>query len=64
MNRYDPDKPVSPSEWLQVDEGDRISVTDVNGSIARFEMSYSPPGDYPRAKFGPPWRSRIPSAPL
>jgi len=43
------------------DDGDRISVTDVNGSVARFEMTYSPPtGD--RTKFGPPLRSRIPSA--
>jgi hypothetical protein len=45
------------------DDGDRVSVTDVNGSIARFEMSYSPPsGDLGRAKFGPPWRTRVPSA--
>jgi hypothetical protein len=45
------------------DEGDRISVTDVNGTVARFEMSYSSPGgERSRAKFGPPWRARIPSA--
>jgi hypothetical protein len=45
------------------DDGDRVSVTDVNGSIARFEMTYSPPGDQQsRAKFGPPWRTRLPSA--
>jgi hypothetical protein len=45
------------------EEGDRLSVTDVNGSIARFEMTYSPPsGDAVHAKFGPPWRTRIPSA--
>ena len=25
------------------DDGDRVSVTDVNGTIARFEMTYSPP---------------------
>jgi hypothetical protein len=44
-------------------ESERVSVTDVNGSIARFEMSYSPPGNDPsRAKFGPPWRTRLPSA--
>ena len=43
------------------DDGDRVSVTDVNGTIARFEMSYSPPaGD--RVKFGPPLKARIPSA--
>jgi hypothetical protein len=46
-----------------VEDGERISVTDVNGSIARFEMSYSPPADdRRRAKFGPPWRTRLPSA--
>jgi hypothetical protein len=54
----------APNERLLseiTDDGDRISVTDVNGSVARFEMTYSPPsGD--RTKFGPPLRSRIPSA--
>jgi hypothetical protein len=45
------------------DDGDRISVTDVNGTVARFEMTYSPPaGAEDRAKFGPPLRTRIPSA--
>jgi hypothetical protein len=43
------------------DEGDRISVTDVNGSVARFEMTYSPP-TAARTKFGPPLLSRVPSA--
>jgi hypothetical protein len=42
-------------------ERDRDSITDVNGSIARFEMSYSPPSAA-RVKFGPPLRSRVPSA--
>lgn len=55
----------SPSEPppadIEEDDGDRVSITDVNGSIARFEMTYSPPaGD--RAKFGPPMKARIPSA--
>lgn len=44
------------------DDGDRISVTDVNGTIARFEMTYEPPAPGKRTKFGPPLRSRIPSA--
>jgi hypothetical protein len=60
--------PSSPSPEERVlppgvvgDGGDRVSVTDVNGTIARFEMSYSPPaGD--RVKFGPPLKARIPSA--
>ncbi|MGA3120593.1 MAG: hypothetical protein ABSF69_07450 [Polyangiaceae bacterium] len=44
-------------------ESDRVSVTDVNGSVARFDMTYSPPA-HPRnrSKFGPPLRMRIPSA--
>ena len=41
------------------EEGDRISITDVNGTVARFEMTYSPlPGD--RLFFGPPRSARIP----
>ncbi len=44
------------------DDGDRISITDVNGTVARFEMSYSPPGAGARTKFGPPTRARLPSA--
>jgi len=44
-----------------VDNGDRISVTDVHGSVAKFEMTYSPPSGE-RAKFGPPLRTRLPSA--
>ncbi len=43
------------------DEGERVSVTDVNGTIARFEMTYSPPTGE-RTKFGPPLATRIPSA--
>src|SRR5271169_2155140 len=42
------------------EEGDRISVTDVNGTVARFEMAYSP-ADSDRFRFGPPLRQRIPS---
>lgn len=44
------------------EDGDRISVTDVNGTIARFEMTYEPPSAGEKIKFGPPLRSRIPSA--
>jgi hypothetical protein len=45
------------------DDGDRISITDVNGTVARFEMSYEPPsGGRARTKFGPPRIARIPSA--
>jgi hypothetical protein len=52
-----------PGEPERVDDdGDRISITDVNGTVARFEMTYSPPEAGEKAKFGPPLRSRIPSA--
>jgi hypothetical protein len=44
------------------DDGDRISITDVNGTVARFEMSYEPPSAGETTKFGPPRRARIPSA--
>jgi hypothetical protein len=40
------------------DDGDRISVTDVNGTVARFEMAYNP-ADTDRFRFGPPWRQRL-----
>jgi hypothetical protein len=43
------------------DDGDRVSVTDVNGTIARFEMTYSPPAGG-RLKFGPTLATRLPSA--
>jgi len=43
------------------DDGDRVSITEVNGTVAHFEMSYSPPARA-RAKFGPPMRARVPSA--
>jgi hypothetical protein len=42
------------------DEGERSSVTDVNGTVAHFEMTYSPPAGA-RTKFGPPLRARLPS---
>jgi hypothetical protein len=41
-------------------EHERISITDVNGTVARFEMAYSPlAGD--RFSFGPPLRQKLPS---
>ncbi len=41
-------------------EGERISVTDVNGTVARFEMTYSAPTTE-RVKFEAPLRQRVPS---
>jgi len=51
-----------PAEGLATaelgDDGERVSVTDVNGTVARFEMAYSPV-DRDRFRFGPPWRQRL-----
>ncbi len=52
---------IVSSETGSADDGDRISATGVHGSIARFEMTYSPPNSA-RTKFGPPLRARVPSA--
>ncbi len=51
---------AAPPPSDPVVEGERISVTDVRGTIARFEMAYSP-GKEDRFDFGPPLRARIPS---
>ena len=42
------------------DDGDRPSITEVNGSVARFEMAYNPNPD-DRFVFGPPLWQRLPS---
>lgn len=58
-----PGHPIAPDLADLGDEsnGDRISVTDVNGTVAKFEMSYSPPlTGNGRLTFGPPMRMRIP----
>jgi hypothetical protein len=60
-----PTPPPSPGHLVSdhVDaDGDRISITDVNGTIARFDMTYEPPSAGEKTKFGPPRRARIPSA--
>lgn len=45
---------------LEAEDGERPSITDVHGTVARFEMAYTPKtGD--RFAFGPPLRSKIPS---
>jgi hypothetical protein len=43
-----------------VDDGDRPSITDVNGTVARFEMAYNPAAEE-RFVFGPPIWQRLPS---
>lgn len=42
-------------------DGDRPSVTDVNGTVARFEMAYSPEAETHRVPFGAPFTTRIPA---
>ncbi len=61
MNQSSPSPEEHALPSVVDDDGDRVSVTDVNGTIARFEMTYSPPAAG-RLKFGPPFASRIPSA--
>jgi hypothetical protein len=53
-----------PADAIIDDDGDRVSVTDVNGTVAHFEMTYPAPNAArgARVKFGPPLRSRVPSA--
>lgn len=51
----------APALTDTVDDGDRPSITEVNGTIARFEMAYSPDKDDERLTFGPPLWSKIPS---
>lgn len=62
--------PMSPHEeptghrelpaLTDVSDGDRSSVTDVNGTVARFDMSYPARADEP-TMFGAPLRQRVPS---
>lgn len=54
--------PNEPETELQglADEGDRPSITEVNGTVARFEMAYQPlPSE--RHSFGAPFLTRLPS---
>ncbi len=60
----DAPEPASKGDGLATadlaDEGERVSVTDVHGTVARFEMAYSPT-EIDRFRFGPPWSQRLPS---
>lgn len=64
MPTVPPEPSATPAEGLATapltDDGDRISVTDVNGTVARFEMAYSPVAS-DRFRFGPPLIQRLPS---
>lgn len=53
-------KPTLPGMIETADDGDRPSITEVNGTVAHFEMAYNPnPND--RFVFGPPIMQRLPS---
>lgn len=53
-------KPELPGFIEGADDGDRPSVTEVDGTVARFEMAYNPnPSE--RFAFGPPLWQRLPS---
>ncbi len=57
---------VSPPSSLpplvdpEADDGERPSITEVNGTVARFEMAYNPNPEE-RFVFGPPIYQRLPS---
>lgn len=52
--------PSSPelASLSESDDGDRPSITEVNGTVAHFEMAYSPV-ESDRFRFGPPFSQRI-----
>src|SRR6476619_83425 len=53
-------QPELPGMIETADDGDRPSITEVNGTVARFEMAYNPNPDE-RFAFGPPVWQRLPS---
>ena len=53
-------QPKLPGMIETADDGDRPSITEVNGTVARFEMAYNPNPD-DRFVFGPPVWQRLPS---
>ena len=52
-----PEPDVLPS---LADEGDRPSITEVNGTVARFEMAYQPEAPF-RQGFGAPFWQHVPA---
>ena len=53
-------QPELPGMIESADDGDRPSITEVNGTVAHFEMAYNPNPD-DRFVFGPPIWQRLPS---
>ena len=54
-----PPPPAHVAPDVIADDGDRPSITEVNGTVAKFEMAYAPETS-DRFAFGPPLLSRIP----
>jgi hypothetical protein len=54
-----PDPARTPTDDPVDDTGDRESITEIRGTVARFEMTYSPERGE-RVKFGPPLRVLVP----
>lgn len=50
---------VAPDLIAEVDEGDRPSITEVNGTVAKFEMAFDPEKK-DRFAFGVPLLTRVP----
>jgi hypothetical protein len=46
-------------DMIDVDEGDRPSITEVNGTVARFEMAFDATAEKQRHAFGPPLSQRL-----
>jgi hypothetical protein len=60
LSQQSPAPTELPGIVESADDGDRPSITEVNGTVARFEMAYNPnPQD--RFVFGPPIWQRVPS---
>jgi hypothetical protein len=59
MSHVEPNLDPEPLPDL-TDDGDRPSITEVNGTVARFDMAYQPTPNE-RYAFGPTWLSRVPS---
>ena len=60
MLAMQPSAPNGPNLPELVDDGDRPSITEVNGTVARFEMAFDP-GERDVFKFGPPLMERMPA---
>lgn len=60
MSQPPTSSPQLPDMIDSADDGDRPSITDVNGTVAKFEMAYAPERS-DRFAFGPPLLTRLPS---